>query len=276
VKTPENCEVGSVVVSATAQETRRKTMTDTRIHQASWDLVDSLHETNQAVANHFVAIQDSNLKFAQNHFLIGIEALESQTKNARHLTDHWMQQLPKQQEAFHQLLNATWDVYLNFLRIPFTFYQTVVNATGPAMQRSMQFAHHETQQPIKAGATASQREQAQLWTFEHPLQEAENHRPVLIRAKGPGMVHAGVNRAGKWIRMYDVPLQEVSPDVWEAFLLDPEVNEFTFIWYDPNRSGGVHWEGKNYLLPRRPVSKEDAEWPMEKSIRTFLDQTERV
>jgi len=160
-------------------------MTDTGIHQASWDMVDSFHETNQSVANHFVAILDSNLKFAQNHFLIGIEALESQTKNARHLTDHWMQQLPKQQEAFYHLLNATWDVYLNFLRIPFTFYQTVVNATGPAMQRSMQFAHHETQQPIKAGATASQREQAQLWTFEHPLQEAENHRPVLIRAKGP-------------------------------------------------------------------------------------------
>ena len=88
------------------------------------------------------------------------------------------------------------------------------------------------------------------------LQEAENHRPVLIRVKGPGMVHAGVNRGGKWIRMYDVPLQEVSPGVWEASLVDPEVNEFTFIWYDPNRSGSVHWEGKNYLLPRRPVSKK--------------------
>ena len=251
-------------------------MTDTRIHQASYDLVDSLHETNQAVANHFVALQDSNLKFAQNHFLLGIEALESQTKHARHLTDHWMQQLPKQQKAFHTLMNATLDVYLNFLRIPFSSYQMVVNAMGPAPQRALQFAHHATQQSIGAAGTAAQREQAQLWTFEHPLQEAENHRPVLIRAKGPGMVHAGVNRAGKWIRMYDVPLQEVSPGVWEAFLLDPEVNEFTFIWYDPNRSGSVHWEGKNYLLPRRPVSKEDAEWPMEKSIRNFLDQTETV
>jgi hypothetical protein len=76
--------------------------------------------------------------------------------------------------------------------------------------------------------------------------------------------------------LYDEPLQEVCPGVWEACLLDPEVNEFTFIWYDPNRSGGVHWEGKNYLLPRRPVSKEGAEWPMEKSIRAFLDQTEIV
>jgi hypothetical protein len=129
----------------------------------------------------------------------------------------------------------------------------VVNATGPATQRAIQIAQHATQQVIEAVATPTQREQAQLWTFEHPLQEAENHRPVLIRVKGPGMVHAGVNRAGKWVRMYDVPLQEVSPDVWEASLLDPEVNEFTFIWYDPDSPGSVHWEGKNYLLPRRPL-----------------------
>jgi hypothetical protein len=202
--------------------------------------------------------------------------MESQTKNTRHLMDQWTQQLPKQQKAFHNVMKVTLDVYLDFLRIPFSYYQAVANATEAAMQRSRQFAHHETQQAIKAVATASQREQAQLWTFEHPLQEAESNRSVLIQAKGPGMVHAGVNRAGKWIRMYDEPLQEVSPGVWEAFLRDPEINEFTFIWYDPNQSGGVHWEGKNYLLPRRPVSKEDAEWPMEKSIRTFVDQTEIV
>jgi hypothetical protein len=93
----------------------------------------------------------------------------------------------------------------------------------------------------------------QLWTFEHPIQGVESHRPVLIRVKGPGMVHAGVERDGKWARIYDVPLKEVSPGVWEANVLDPEVNAFTFIWYDPRRSGNVHWEGKNYLLQRSPA-----------------------
>lgn len=95
----------------------------------------------------------------------------------------------------------------------------------------------------------------QLWTFEHPLQEAESHRPVLIRVKGPGIVHAGVNCDGKWVRIYDVPLKEVSPGVWEAYILDPEANAFTFIWYAPKRSGNPHWEGKNYLL-QRPLHGE--------------------
>jgi|GEM_PF-1648741 len=91
----------------------------------------------------------------------------------------------------------------------------------------------------------------QLWTFEHPIQQAESHLAVLIRVKGSGIVHVGVNRDGNWIRIYDVPLKEVSPGVWEAYVLDPEVNEFTFIWYDPKGAGNVHWEGKNYLLQRR-------------------------
>ncbi len=94
----------------------------------------------------------------------------------------------------------------------------------------------------------------QLWTFEHPIQQAESHQVVLIRVKGPGIVHVGVNRDGKWIRIYDVPLKEVSPGVWEAYVLDPEVDEFTFIWYDPKGAGNVHWEGKNYLLQRLPGS----------------------
>ena len=90
----------------------------------------------------------------------------------------------------------------------------------------------------------------QLWTFEHPIQEAESHRPVLIRVKGPGMVHAGVERDGKWMRIYDVPLKEVTPHVWEAGVLDPEVNAFTFIWYNSDRAGNPHWEGRNYVLRR--------------------------
>ena len=51
-----------------------------------------------------------------------------------------------------------------------------------------------------------------------------------------------------------MPLEEVSPDVWEAYLLDPEINELTFIWYDPDQPGKVQWEGKNYPLPRQQKS----------------------
>ena len=108
-----------------------------------------------------------------------------------------------------------------------------VNVQGSDLDKS-------TQQP----------EQAQVWTFEHPLQQADSHRPILLQVHAPGIVHAGINREGKWIRTYDVPLEEVAPGVWEAYLLDSEINELTFIWYDPDQPGKVLWEGKNYPLPR--------------------------
>ena len=53
-------------------------MADNRINEASWDLVNSLQETNQAVANSVVATQDHYLKFTQNLFLSGTEVLEKQ------------------------------------------------------------------------------------------------------------------------------------------------------------------------------------------------------
>lgn len=96
----------------------------------------------------------------------------------------------------------------------------------------------------------------QIWTFEKPVQEVGSWQSVLLRVRGPGMVHAGVNHDGQWLRIYDVPLKEVSLGLWEALLLDPEVNALTFIWYDPNRSGNVHWEGKNYYLQRRVVGRK--------------------
>jgi hypothetical protein len=103
-----------------------------------------------------------------------------------------------------------------------------------------------------AGTAAQLRQgQVQVWTFEQPLVEAESHRPLLLQVHGPGIAHAGVNHDGKWIRTYDVPLEEVSPGVWQAYLLDPEINEFTFIWYDPDQPGKVNWEGKNYQLSRQ-------------------------
>jgi hypothetical protein len=39
-------------------------MADNRLHDASWDLVNSVREANQNVANTLVTVLDRNLKFA--------------------------------------------------------------------------------------------------------------------------------------------------------------------------------------------------------------------
>src|SRR5258708_10544711 len=98
------------VVSATAEEIRRKTLIDRRTNTALWDLVSY------------------------------------------------------QQETFQRLMGTTLNAYMNFLRIPFSFYQTEVNATEVATQQATQqatkvateqvkqLAEHAAQQATKAAA----------------------------------------------------------------------------------------------------------------------------
>lgn len=132
-------------------------MADNRINEASWDLVNSFHETSQTVANTLVAVQDRNMKFAQSIFLSGVEVLENQIENTRNLTQEWGQQVQKQQEAYQKLAYATVDIYMNFLRAPLSFYQQFMDATQTATRRGIEFAQSTTRQSVDAAAQAAQR-----------------------------------------------------------------------------------------------------------------------
>src|SRR6266700_33055 len=200
-----------------------------------------------------------------------LQATHAATEQVKQLTEYAAQPATEQvkQLALHATLQAT-DAATE--QVKQLAEQAALRATDAATEQVKQLAEHVTLRAMEAATeqvrqlaeqaalqvaegarTAAQHEweQAQIWTFEHPLKEAESHRPVRLRVNRPGIGHAGINHDGKWIRTYDVPLEEVSPDVWEAYLLDPEINEFTFIWYDPDKPGKVHWEGKNYHLPRQ-------------------------
>ena len=74
------------------------------------------------------------------------------------------------------MMNATLDVYLDFLRIPFSYYQAVANETEAAMQRSRPFAQHETQQAIKAVANAcAANTQVVTITSQQPFKVSPNN-----------------------------------------------------------------------------------------------------
>src|SRR5260221_613583 len=107
------------VVSATAEEIRRKTLIDRRTNTALWDLVSY------------------------------------------------------QQETFQRLMSTTLNAYMNFVRIPFSFYQMEVNATEAATQQAAQqateaateqvkqLAEHAAQRATRAAGTEAQRQREQ-------------------------------------------------------------------------------------------------------------------
>ena len=60
-----------------------------QVHEASWEVIDTIRETSQTVADSLVTIQDRNLKFAQNIFLSWMELITGQTENIQHMQRQW-------------------------------------------------------------------------------------------------------------------------------------------------------------------------------------------
>lgn len=108
--------------------------------EASWDMVHSFSETNKTVADSLVAMQDRNLKFAQNIFLSWMDLLTQQTESMQNLQQQWGQLTRRQQEAFQRLASSSAQTYMNFLLTPFSFSRQVVEVTGNAMQQDLEMA----------------------------------------------------------------------------------------------------------------------------------------
>jgi hypothetical protein len=121
-----------------------------QVREATWDMVDSLRETNQVVAESLVTLQDHNLRFAQNTFLSWMELLTYQTESVQHVQQQWGPQIQKQQGAFQKLMPTSMQIYTDFLLAPFTLSRKLVEASMTAEQRerelveaSMTTAQHE-------------------------------------------------------------------------------------------------------------------------------------
>ena len=108
--------------------------------QASWEVIDSLRETSQTVADSLVAIQDRNLKFAQNIFLSWMELITGQTESIQHLQQQWGQQVQTQRDAFQRLASNSTQIYLDFLLAPFSFSRRVIDVTEDTMQQEQEAA----------------------------------------------------------------------------------------------------------------------------------------
>jgi hypothetical protein len=105
------------------------------VQEASWDVVSSLNQASQTIANSLVTMQERNLKCAQNLFLSWMELLTQQTKSIHEVQQQWGQQTRMQRDAFQRLAPPLMHIYLDFFRAPFSFSRRLVDATENAMQQ---------------------------------------------------------------------------------------------------------------------------------------------
>ncbi len=121
-------------------------MAYTRLYEASSDLVNSVREANQTVANTPVTVLDRNMKFAQSTFLSGVEVLEKETNDMSNLAQVGREQLQQQQDAFQRLTSGLVDLSMNFLRTWFSFPQQAWSVTRSTVDRELQSAQDALQQ----------------------------------------------------------------------------------------------------------------------------------
>ena len=111
-----------------------------QVRDASWDLVNSSREANQAVMDNLVNFQDRNARFTQNIFQTWMELLTQQTESMQHVQQQWAQQVRKQQDAYQKLASASMQIYMDFLLAPLSFSRQMVEATESAMQQERELA----------------------------------------------------------------------------------------------------------------------------------------
>jgi hypothetical protein len=111
-----------------------------QVHEASWEVIDTIRETSQDVANSLVAIQDNNLKLAQNIFLSWMDLFTGQTESIQHLQQQWGNQVRTQQDAFQKLASTSTQIYMDFLLAPFSFSRRLFDTTEEAIQQGQEAA----------------------------------------------------------------------------------------------------------------------------------------
>ncbi len=110
-------------------------MATDRIIETTEDLTTSLRETNRAIVDTAVAAQERSLRYTQSTYENGIEVLKSHTESTRQLWQTLAEQSRRQQQAWQELVRLSLDMYLDWLSIPFSYSQRVMEEASEVSSR---------------------------------------------------------------------------------------------------------------------------------------------
>lgn len=114
----------------------------------------------QPIFDSAVAAQEHYLRYAQSSVVNGLEVLKNHAESTQALIKELETQTRKQQEALQGLVHESSEMYKDFFRSPFTYYQQALNAVESATRQSMeafQSASENFQKSTKEGLDAFQK-----------------------------------------------------------------------------------------------------------------------
>lgn len=118
------------------------------------NLIDSLREVNQAIAESIVAAEERNMRFAQSTCKSALEVLQNNADATRTLMKELERQMRKQQEAIKKLTPAvspgseTVDSYMALIRAPFDSYQRAIDVAESATRQGLETFQETARQSL--------------------------------------------------------------------------------------------------------------------------------
>ncbi len=133
-------------------------MADTKVNEATRNLIQSLRETNQAIVDSIVAAQERNMKFAQSIFENGTEVLKSHAEGTRSLMQTTVEQ-PQQEGVF----------------------QAVADSAVAALERNMKFAQSTFENGIEVLKSHAEGTRSLTQTIVEQSQQQREAFQMLVR-----------------------------------------------------------------------------------------------
>lgn len=96
------------------------------------------------------AAQQRNMRFAQSTFENSVELLKSHAEGTRNLMQSVVEQSQQQQEVFHTLARESMNAYVDFFRVPFSYYQQALDTVKTATEQGLENAQKATENVQKA------------------------------------------------------------------------------------------------------------------------------
>jgi hypothetical protein len=114
-------------------------------------------EVFQTVVNTALAAQERNVKFVQSMLQNGTEVLKAHAESTRDLMQTLAELSLKQQEAFQTLARGSFNAYVDYLTVPFSYYQQVLDTAESSAWQGVETAKHITRESVAAAQKATRR-----------------------------------------------------------------------------------------------------------------------
>ncbi|GAC1344829.1 MAG: hypothetical protein NVSMB27_06270 [Ktedonobacteraceae bacterium] len=126
----------------------------------------------QATFDQAVAAQEQYLKFAQNTVVNGLEILKSHAESTQALFHELEERARKQQKAFQVLVHESSEAYMDYFRIPLTYYRKALDAVETATRQGLETFEKATETFQKSSREGLEAFQKYAHQVQHDTQEA--------------------------------------------------------------------------------------------------------